>query len=85
MNAKTEEERLALQKKRDQLVIDELKKKGLDIAKVQEEFNKKYNILEVNLEQEKLNKLKEITDTFNREIYLIKNKSKQDQLKLEVS
>lgn len=83
LNVKTDEERLALQKKRDQLVIDELKNKGLNTTKVQEEFNKKYNILEVNLEQEKLNKLKEITDTFNREIFMLKTTSKQEQLKLE--
>lgn len=77
---KTEEDRLQTQKAREQRELDALKKKGLNTTKAQQELDEKYSILSTNLEQSKVDKLKEITDGYNREILLIKDKSKQTQL-----
>ena len=80
---KTDEERLETQKKREQREINALKAQGLDVNKAQQDLNAKYNILETNLAQDKVDKLKAITEGYNKEILLIKDKSKQAQLKQE--
>jgi hypothetical protein len=80
---KTEEERLETQKKREQREINALKAQGLNVSKAQEELDKKYNILETNLAQDKVDKLKAITEGYNKEILLIKDKSRQTQLAQE--
>jgi hypothetical protein len=80
---KTEEEKLQTQKAREQREINNLKAKGLNVSKVQKELDEKYNILETNLAQDKVDKLKAITEGYNKEILLIKDKSRQTQLAQE--
>lgn len=80
LNAKTDEDRLKNQKAREQREIDALKAKGLNVTKAQQELDEKYNILETNLAQSKVDKLKAITDQYNKDILLIKDKSRQAQL-----
>lgn len=81
LNAKTDEEKLALQKKREQDELNLLKSKGLNIEKAQKSLNEKYAILETNLEQSKLDKLKDIRDSYNKEILDLSFKTEQDRLK----
>lgn len=83
LNAKTDTERLALQKSRDQRELDNIKLSKEAKIKAQQELDNKYAILEQNLEQDKVDKLKAITEQYNKEIVLIKDKSKQAQLAQE--
>jgi hypothetical protein len=83
LQAKTDEEKLALQKSRDQRELDNIKLSKQAKIKAQKELDEKYAILEEQLEQTKLDKLKSITEQYNKDIVLIKDKSKQAQLAQE--
>lgn len=85
LNAKTEEEKFALQKKRDLEEINNLKAVNKEQENIKKEllenFNKKYALLEAQIEQDKVDKLKEITDTYNKEVRDLKLKTEQEKLK----
>lgn len=85
LNAKTEEEKFALQKKRDLEEINNLKAVNKEQEGIKKEllenFNKKYALLEAQIEQDKVDKLKEITETYNKEVRDLKLKTEQEKLK----
>lgn len=85
LNAKTEEEKFALQKKRDLEEINNLKAVNKEQENIKKEllenFNKKYALLEAKIEQDKVDKLKEITETYNKEVRDLKLKTEQEKLK----
>lgn len=83
LNAKTEEERLAIQRERDQKELDSIKLSTVAKKNAQKLLDEKYKIQSEQIEQARVDKLKEITETYNREILLINDKSTQAKLKQE--
>lgn len=83
INAVTEEQRLAVQKERDQRELNAIKLSKEEKKKAQAELDEKYRLLEQGIEQSKSDKLKEIVTKTQDEIALIKDTSRQAQLAQE--
>lgn len=83
INAVTEEQRLAVQKARDQRELNAIKLSKEEKKKAQAELDEKYRLLEQGIEQSKSDKLKEIVTKTQNEIALIKDTSRQAQLAQE--
>ena len=83
LNAITEEQKLAVQKARDQRELNSIKLSKEEKRKAQVQLDEKYNILEENLEKSKSDRLKEIVNKTQNEIALIKDTTRQAQLAQE--
>ena len=68
LNAKTDEEKLALQKKREQEELNLLQSKGLDIEKAKKSLNEKYAILEAKLEEDRGQRILDITNDYTNKL-----------------